>query len=292
MFQSLKKISFVLILLLLAWCAQYYQKPANMGMSGAMPTAHHEYDSTDVKTVTLSDSPRHQERVEINNSGKVIYAWVVYPESEEPTPVVLVIHENKGLTDRARQMADDIAAQWYIAIAPDLLSSFTGDKLKTSDFATEDDATKALYTLSPDTVISDLQAVYEYAIKIPSANGKVASAGFCRWWSQSFLYATANPSLHRAFVFYGTAPASGELFANIKAPVVAYYWGDDARINATISQTQGFMDQYTKQFSYQIFTGAGHAFMRRAVEPEASQANKDARTKAFASMLEELKTLK
>lgn len=57
-------------------------------------------------------------------------------------------------------------------------------------------------------------------------------------------------------MFYGTAPTSGELFANITAPVTAYYGGDDARVNATIPQTQTFMQQYDKPFSYQIFTGA------------------------------------
>lgn len=141
---------------------------------------HHENDPKDNKVVPLAQSPRHQERVEINNSGKIIYARVVYPETKNPAPVVLVIHENKGLNDWARQMADDLAAEGYIAIAPDLLSSFTGDKLRTSDFASEDDATKALYMLSPDTVISDLQAVYNYAIKLPASNGKAVSAGFCR----------------------------------------------------------------------------------------------------------------
>ena len=230
--------------------------------------------------------------MQINNSGKIIYTWIVYPEVQEKATVVLVIHENKGLNDWARQMADDIAAQGYIAVAPDLLSSFSNEKKRTSDFTSEDEATKALYTISSGAVVSDLNAVYAYANKLSAANGKVVSAGFCRGGSQSFLYATANPELDRSFVFYGTAPENTGLFASIVSPVIAYYGGDDARVNATISGTQQAMKDLGKEFDFRIYSGAGHAFMRSAVMPDAKQANVDARIQAFASMLDELKSLK
>ncbi len=239
----------------------------------------------------VAPSPRHQERVEINNNWKIIHAWVVYPQVSTPAPVVLVIHENKWLNDWARQMADDIAAQWYIAIAPDLLSSFSEDKKRTSDFATEDEATKALYTLQPEQVMSDLKAVEAYADTIKAANGKIVSAGFCWGGSQSFRYATVSTWLDHAFVFYGSAPEDWSLFAGITAPVTAYYGGDDARINATIPKTESDMKLYNKPFTYEMYSGAWHAFMRNALSPDASQANKEAREKAFADMLLKLQEL-
>lgn len=241
--------------------------------------------------VKLGDSPRHQEWVEIDNNGKTIYAWVVYPEVDAPAPVVLVIHENKWLTDWVRQMADDIAAQWYIAVAPDLLSSFSKDKLRTSDFATEDEATQALYALKPDDVMSDLQAVQTYADTIAASNGKIASVGFCRWGSQSFRYATVASGLDQAFVFYGTAPEEADIYDGIIAPVTAYYGWDDARVNATIDQTVDYMEQYNKPFRYEVYTGAGHAFMKNATIEGATQPNIDAREQAFADMLIQLKSL-
>jgi carboxymethylenebutenolidase len=51
-------------------------------------------DAKDIKSI-LSDSPRHQEWVEVDNNGKTIHSWVVYPEVKEAAPVVVVIHENK-----------------------------------------------------------------------------------------------------------------------------------------------------------------------------------------------------
>ena len=275
-----------------AWTYEYYcsvgQHRAN-GMVGKLTVKAR--DAMANAKDALSDSPRHQEWVEINHDGKTLYTRVVYPQVSTPAPVVLVIHENKGLTDWVRQMADDIAAEWYIAVAPDLLSSFSDDKKRTADFATEDDATQALYTLDASGVMNDLQAVYAYANTLDAGNGKMASVWFCWWWSQSFRYATANPDLDVAFVFYGTAPEEETVYSYIQAPVLAFYGGDDERINATIEQTQSYMDQYDKPYNYEIYDGAGHAFMRRAVEDNPSQANIDARAQAFARMLEELKKL-
>ena len=239
----------------------------------------------------LWESPRHQEWVTINNDWKDIYTWVVYPEVESPAPVVLVIHENKWLNDWARQMADDIAAAWYIAVAPDLLSSFSEDKTRTSDFETPDDATQALYTLTPEGIMNDLESVYAYASDLEAANGNIVSAGFCRGWSQSFRYAATNPELAKSFVFYGTAPKEEEVYANIQTPVVAYYGGDDERVNATIEQTQEYMTENNNEYSYEIYEGAGHAFMRLALSDDASEANMDARKMAFDNMIKEIQEL-
>lgn len=274
------------LVLVMAGCS-HVVTPTNTADTGMKM----DHGSDTGAVVKLGDSPRHQEWVEIDNNGKTVYAWVVYPEVSTPAPVVLVIHENKWLTDWVRQMADDIAAEGYIAIAPDFLSSFTGDKMRTSDFATEDEATQALYTLSPDTIMSDLQAVQAYSNTLAAANGKVASVWFCWGGSQSFRYASVASGLDTAFVYYGTAPEESDVYTTITAPVVAYYGWDDARVNATIDQTAQYMQDNDKAFRYEVYTGAGHAFMRSAVSEDATQANKDARSQAFADMLATLKTL-
>ncbi len=292
MSKSIKLFAILSATIFLSWCTIFKKEVvmdhSNM-TSEEMMHMDHTWDTT--PSSWLSTSPRHQERVEINNSGKIIYTRVVYPQVSKPAPVVLVIHENKWLTDWARQMADDIAAQWYIAIAPDLLSSFSGDKKRTTDFASEDEATKALYTLSPETVMSDLKAVQAYADTITSSNGKTASVWFCWGGSQSFRYATASSGLDHAFVFYGSAPEDTNTFKNITAPVTAYYGWDDVRINGTIEKTEKWMQQYNKPYTYEIYAGAWHAFMRNALNPDASQANKDARTRAFQDMLVKLQSL-
>lgn len=285
--------SLLSILLLLSGCSllKTEQTQEEMVTETTGDTAMMQHEDEAPSQDALQDSPRHQEWVTIDNQGKPIYTRVVYPEVSEKAPVVIVIHENKGLTDWVRQMADDIAAEGYIAIAPDLLSTNSGDKLRTSDYASDDEATQAIYKLSPEQVMSDLAAVYAYASGLDAASDLVTSAGFCWGGSQSFRFATVNPALDTAFVFYGTAPTEEEVYANMQVPVVAFYGGADERVNATIEQTQSYMDANNNSYTYQIYSGAWHAFMRSGVAPDASGANKAAREQAFTSLLENLESL-
>src|SRR5258708_31839922 len=70
----------------------------------------------------LKDSPRHHEWVKIKQGDRTVHSFVVYPEVKDKATAVLVIHENKGLTDWVRGVADQLAEAGYVAIAPDLLS--------------------------------------------------------------------------------------------------------------------------------------------------------------------------
>ncbi|MBP9773340.1 MAG: dienelactone hydrolase family protein [Candidatus Peribacteraceae bacterium] len=257
---------------------------------------HSDHGSESSMTATasmnrLSDSPRHQEWVEIQNNGKTIYAWVVYPQTSEKRPVVLLIHENKGLNDWARSMADQVAEAGYIAVAPDLLSGFSDTTKRTSDFATPDDATKAISQLKPDAVSSDLQAVTTWTKSIPASNGKLVSAGFCWGGSQSFQLASTNKDLAAALVFYGTGPTDKATYSKISTPVFGFYGGADARVNATIDQSKQYMADSDKKYDYKIYEGAGHAFMRLGEDPAGEPANIVARTAAWERMKEILSTL-
>src|SRR6056297_4128942 len=88
----------------------------------------------------LEESPRHHEWVEVTDGDRTIHNFVVYPEVSENAMAVIVIHENRGLTDWVRSFADQLAAEGYIAIAPDLLSGFDENHERTSDFETSDAA--------------------------------------------------------------------------------------------------------------------------------------------------------
>src|SRR5262245_60068170 len=70
----------------------------------------------------LNQSPRHQEWIVVKNGERQVHAFVVYPQSKEKSTAVLLIHENKGLTDWVRGLADQVAEAGFIAVAPDLLS--------------------------------------------------------------------------------------------------------------------------------------------------------------------------
>ncbi len=239
----------------------------------------------------LNTSPRHQEWVEVNNGGKTIYVWVVYPEVSTPQPVVLLIHENRGLNDWARGMADQVAEAGYIAVAPDLLSGFSETEKRTSDFADEDAARNALSTLSPESVQSDLKAVLAWSESIPASSGTVASVGFCWGGSQSFRLATESSDLAATLVFYGTGPETPDAYARISSPVFAFYGGADERVNATIPLSESAMKSAGKSYDYVVYDGAGHAFMRSGEDPVGDPKNVIARVAAWERMLTILKEL-
>src|SRR5215472_6852098 len=236
---------------------------------------------------TLEKSPRHGEWVPIKHDNRVVQTFVVYPESKQKAPVVIVIHEIFGLSDWARSVADQLASHGYIAVAPDLLSGMGPKGGGSSEFASTQDAVKAVSGLNPDQVTADLNAAADYAKKIPAGNGKIAVAGFCWGGTQSFRFATNRKDLSAAFVFYGPGP---ENVSSITAPVYGFYAGEDARIGATIPATTEAMKAAGKRYDPVTYDGAGHGFMRAGEDPSnTNPANRTARDQALSRMLSVLK---
>jgi carboxymethylenebutenolidase len=223
----------------------------------------------------LAKSPRHREWVTIKHDGRSVDTFVAYPESKDKRPVVLVIHEIFGLSDWAQELADELAAAGYIAVAPDLLTGMASNGGRTKDFST-DAAMEAVSKLAPSQVTADLNAAADYGLKLPASNGKLFVVGFCWGGGQSFRFATTRADLSAAFVFYGPSPAK-EAMATIKAPVYGFYAGNDARINAMLPDTIANMKAAGKAYEPVTYDGAGHGFMRAGEAPDASDANKKAR---------------
>jgi carboxymethylenebutenolidase len=239
----------------------------------------------------LEKSPRHHEWVNVRQGDRQVESFLAFPEVKEKATAVVVIHENRGLTDWVRNVADRLAEAGYIAIAPDLLSGAGPNAGKTSDFTNDDAARRAIYELSPDQVTADLAAVSEYVAKLPAANGKVAVGGFCWGGSQTFRFATHRPDLKGAFVFYGTGPDEASAISRIQCPVYGFYGGNDARVNATIDTSKELMSKAGKTYEPVIYEGAGHGFMRSGEEPNSQSANKKAHDEAWERWLDLLKKL-
>lgn len=220
----------------------------------------------------LRSSPRHGEWVTVRTSPTdSVRAWVVYPETSGKAPVVVVIHEIFGLTNWIRGVADQLAAEGYIAIAPDLLT------MKLARFSPDDpprdSAVAAIRTLAPADVQRDLDAVAKYGMALPAAEATFGVVGFCWGGSTSFAYAVhANPKLAGAVVYYGSAPPTPQLSA-ITAPVLGLYGGNDARVNATIPAADSALKAMGKAFQPVIFPGAGHGFLRAQNDTTGGGAN-------------------
>src|SRR5256714_609798 len=228
---------------------------------------------------TLEKSPRHREWVTVKHDGRSVETFVVYPESKGKTPVVLIIHEVFGMTDWVQDLADQVAAAGYIAVAPDLLSGMGPNGGRSSDF-TEGKTMEAVSHLNPDQVTADLNGAADYALKIPASNGKLFVGGFCWGGGQTFRFATNRSDLVGAFVFYGPPPDK-DAMVRIKAPVYGFYAGTDARIGAMIPDAVAQMKTAGKAYDIVTYEGAGHGFMRSGEAPDAKEADKKARTEAW-----------
>jgi carboxymethylenebutenolidase len=239
----------------------------------------------------LEKSPRHQEWIKVKRGDKEISCFVVFPEVSGKAPSVVVIHEIFGLTDWVRTVADRLAEEGAIAIAPDLLSGKAPGGGGSDKFPGVDGARKAVSGLSAEEVQADLKAVADHISHHAAANGKVAVAGFCWGGAQSFRLATNLKDLKASLVFYGTAPEKDEDLARIGCPVYGFYGGDDARVTATVEDTVKRMKKASKTYEPVTYPGAGHGFMRAGEEPNAKEANKKARDEAWKRIKEILKKL-
>jgi len=237
----------------------------------------------------LDASPRHHEYVPLKHDGRTVQAFVVYPEVKDKAPVVILIHEIFGLTDWAKEMADELAGQGFIVVAPDLLSGSGPNGGGSDSFPSMDATTKAVSGLDPATVNADLDAAANYAKTIPASNGKLAVVGFCWGGGKSFAFATHRHDLSAAFVFYGPGPSD---VTAINAPVYGFYAGNDSRIGATIPATTAAMKAAHKTYEPITYDGAGHGFMRAGEDPTNTvPANKKAREESFARLVTLLKKM-
>jgi len=234
----------------------------------------------------LDKSPRHGEWVTVDaGGGDKVDFWVVYPERKEKASVVLVVHEIFGLTDWARAVADSLAAEGFIAIAPDFLSG-KGPDGKGSRGLPVDQARALNSALAPDEVFRRLDAAAKYGTALPAARSEYGVMGFCWGGAISFGYATRQPGLKASVVYYGTSPAK-EALAAVKAPVLGLYGGNDARVNATVPAVVEEMKRLGKRYETETYDGAGHGFLRQL--DGQSGANRKAAEAAWPRTLAFLK---
>jgi carboxymethylenebutenolidase len=270
---SSRLLASVVLLASAAGCARHaaerdvHAEHANMPASGA-PAMAMASDPTlpagalDV-AARLARSPRHGEWVMIRTGpSDSVKAWVVYPQRSTKAPVVVVVHEIYGLSTWVRGVADQLAADGYIAIAPDLLTG-KATPMPGSDTLTQQAASAAIRTLSGSDVQRQLAAVGQYGMSLPAAEQRYGTVGFCWGGGTSFMHAVLSPDrLGASVVYYGTSPADS-LLARVKVPVLGLYGGEDARVDATVPPAQAAMRALGKTFEPHTFAGAGHGFLRQ-----------------------------
>jgi carboxymethylenebutenolidase len=211
---------------------------------------------------TLRDSKLKTEWADIPLDGTAVklHTLVIYPAGTARTGVVIVMQHGVGLDEWQRALADQIAQDGFIAVAPDLWSGTgpNGGNWDASAFV--DDAVRnAAGKVSPDESMRRYKAAREWALKLPRANGKTGSIGFCMGGGNSFRFATEVPELNAAVVYYGGAPTEAQL-TKIQAPVLGLYGENDGRMADNVAETKVIMARLGKPYEAHVYPKTTHSF--------------------------------
>jgi carboxymethylenebutenolidase len=228
----------------------------------------------------LAASPRHGEWVKIAwepGSADSLMAWIVYPStSNAKTPVVVVVHEIFGLSTWIRGVADQVAADGFIAIAPDLVSRARGGP--STQELSGDSARKLIASVSTTDRNKGISASARYAMSQPSATPRYAVIGYC--WGGSTVWAHAVNGGTTGFVggvaYYGLpymngAAPNGDSLTKINKPVVLLSGSKDARIGAAMPAVDSAMKALGKTYYGINYQGAIHGFLRAQNDPKQPQ---------------------
>jgi carboxymethylenebutenolidase len=185
--------------------------------------------------------------------GELQAAWA---EAQSPKGAVLVIHENKGLTDWARSVAGRFAGIGYSGLAIDLLSAEGG----TAKFTDPAEATAALSKISPEDFVADMKSgIEELQRRTPGV--KVAVVGFCMGGGLVWqLLASGEPQLAAAVPFYGPLPDGADFSGSKDVAVLGFYGSEDARVTGTKDAAQQALDKAGLVNQLVVEQGANHAF--------------------------------
>jgi carboxymethylenebutenolidase len=232
--------------------------------------------SANAAAARIAASPRHAEWVEIPwgpGASDSLMAWVVYPvTNRQHSPVVVVVHEIFGLSTWVRSVADQAAAEGFIAIAPDLVSRARGGP--STEELSGDSARKIIRGVDAAERNMGVTAAARYAMSLPSAAQRYAVIGFCWGGSTTWGYAINGgiAGFSGGVAFYGTPYVTdgrldGDSLAKIHVPVMLLSGAKDARIGALMPAIDSAMHALGKDYFGRNYEGAIHGFMRAQDDP-------------------------
>lgn len=257
-------------------CAALAQAPPPAGRGGGLAGTNPALPANLFTSAsTVAHTSLQHEWVDIPMGRGRLHTWIEYPAGEGKAPVVLLMHYDAGLDDLQRAVADQLATDGFIAVAPDLLSGLGPNGGNYDSFRYPDEALRTLASMKPAESMKRLRAAFDYGMKLPRANGKGATLGCGVGGTNSFRFAAEAPDLSAAVVFYGMPPDPAEM-AKVQAPVLGLYGGDDMAVVATIEPTAAVMKKLGKSYQFHIYPGATHFFMSYQVEGRNGDAVADA----------------
>ena len=228
-------------------------------------------------TVMPDDPAVIASEVQFPAADATIMGYLARPSNEDPAPVILVCHENRGLTPHIQDVTRRFAKAGYVGLAVDLLSRQGG-----SAAVGQDNVPGALGNMPPDQFVEDFKAGWQSLQGQPFADAlRVGMTGFCFGGGVTWRVATQMPELRAAVPFYGPHPPVEDV-PNIQAEVLAIYGGLDSRINSGIPAIEQAMTKNNKIYQKMIYDNADHAFHNDTGTRYNSDAARDAWEKTLA----------
>lgn len=263
--------------------------------------------SNGASAARVAASPRHGEWVKVPfepGSRDTIMAWVVYPSNARTkAAVVVVVHDIGGLSVWARGVADQLAAEGFIGVSPDMTSRLRGTP---SDVELpRDSAGKLMQQVNAAERSRIISAVAKYAMSRPNAEQKYGVIGYCWGGGTAFMHAVngGTNGFSGAVAYYGLPYMDGatpiaDSLAKIKVPMMLFNGSKDARIGAAMPAVDSAMKRLGKTYTSTNYEGATHGFMRSQNDPKAQRdlaeeaanvaATKDAWPRTVAFMKQNL----
>ena len=209
--------------------------------------------------------------------GTSLIGYLAQPSSGESSPIILVCHENRGLTPHIQDVTRRVAKAGYVGLAVDLLSRQGG-----SVAVGEETVPGALGNIPPEQFVEDFKSGWRYLQNLSFAQGdKVGMVGFCFGGGVTWQVAAHMPELLAAVTFYGPPPDVEDV-PNINAAVLAMYGELDGRINDTIPAIEDAMAANKKIYEKMIYPNADHAFHNDTSPRFNPEAAKDAWERTLA----------
>jgi carboxymethylenebutenolidase len=196
--------------------------------------------------------------VEFAGDASPLFGYLVKPKREvsDPIPAVLVIHENRGLTEHIRDVTRRVARAGYNALGIDLLSRLGG----TSQFVDPADQTRAYGMTTVDGRLADLRKAVGYLRTLPDVFGEsIGTVGFCAGGANVWALAASGESTRANVVYYGAPPPLDQI-SNIQGQMLCHYAQTDRNLTAQGANTIAAMNAIQKRFGFHIWENVGHAF--------------------------------
>jgi carboxymethylenebutenolidase len=208
-------------------------------------------------------------------SGRMMSGYLVRPvKGKDRAPKVMVIHENRGLTEHIRDVARRLALSGFVVLAPDFLAPY-GETPRSGDgrMSAEDIARTMIGQLDRGSTIADGVASLKWFDGYSEGRGTPGAVGFC--WGGGMVNALAMAAgklLKTGVAYYGPAPADASDAGKIKAKLVLHYAGLDERVNAGATAWQAALTAAGVRFDAYTYDGVNHAFNNDTSEARYNKA--------------------